>query len=170
VKLTSLELYEQGRIVHVEDEPAEVYAQLAAQGLTIGTVVRMVGANADLLRLDVGGAEQMVAPVVGSNVSVERIAKPDAALQPHARLAHMACGERARVVSILPTCRGLQRRRLLDLGLVPGTEVEVELESASGDPRAFRVRGALIALRRSQAEQIQVTKIGQASSEHVLGN
>lgn len=48
------------------------------------------------------------------------------------------------------------RRRLLDLGLVAGTEVEAVLRSPAGDPTAFQIRGALIALRRAESNQIFV--------------
>ena len=49
-------------------------------------------------------------------------------------------------------------RRLLDLGLVPGTLVEAELTGAGGDPVAYRIRGALIALRKDQSRWIQVDR------------
>lgn len=48
------------------------------------------------------------------------------------------------------------RRRLLDLGLVTGTPVEAVLRSPAGDPMAFEIRGALIALRNAEAGQIYV--------------
>ena len=51
---------------------------------------------------------------------------------------------------------GPARRRLLDLGIVPGAQIEAEYASPGGDPVAYRVREALIALRRTQAELIQV--------------
>jgi len=53
---------------------------------------------------------------------------------------------------------GLQRRRLLDLGIVPGTAIRAELDSPMGDPRAYLVRGALIALRNAQAARIVMTE------------
>lgn len=49
-----------------------------------------------------------------------------------------------------------QRRRLLDLGLVVGTRIEVEGRSPLGDPTSYRVRGAVVALRNDQARQIFV--------------
>lgn len=52
--------------------------------------------------------------------------------------------------------RGAERRRLLDLGLMPGTVVVAEMRSPLGDPVAYRVRGASIALRREQARQIEI--------------
>jgi DtxR family Mn-dependent transcriptional regulator len=54
----------------------------------------------------------------------------------------------------------VDRRRLLDLGVVPGTLVRAELASLSGDPVAYRIRGAMIALRREQADLIYVRMQG----------
>jgi ferrous iron transport protein A len=52
--------------------------------------------------------------------------------------------------------RGADRRRLMDLGLLPGAEVRVDMTSPLGDPTAYVVRGSMIALRRSQARAIHV--------------
>ena len=51
---------------------------------------------------------------------------------------------------------GPERRRLMDLGILPGTLVEAEMRSPLGDPTAYLVRGALVALRREQARRIAV--------------
>ncbi len=53
---------------------------------------------------------------------------------------------------------GPERRRMMDLGIVPGTVIRAEMRSPMGDPVAYRVRGALIALRREQARLIEVTQ------------
>ena len=47
-------------------------------------------------------------------------------------------------------------RRLEELGMIPGTRIGCELVSPAGDPAAYRVRGALIALRRKDAEMVSV--------------
>ena len=49
--------------------------------------------------------------------------------------------------------------RLLDLGLIAGTEVMALEQSPSGDPIAYFIRGAVIALRSEDASQILVEKI-----------
>ena len=72
------------------------------------------------------------------------------------RLSSLHVGQQATVTDISPGCRGVERRRLLDLGLVPGTMVKAEFTSPAGDPVAYRVRGALIALRAQQAEMIHI--------------
>lgn len=51
---------------------------------------------------------------------------------------------------------GPDRRRLMDLGLVPGTEVRVHTTSPLRDPTAYVVRDSIIALRRSQAREIRL--------------
>lgn len=51
---------------------------------------------------------------------------------------------------------GRKRRRLQDLGLVPGTYVESLRKSPSGDPTAYEIRGAVIALRFEEASKVLV--------------
>ncbi len=49
-----------------------------------------------------------------------------------------------------------ERRRLLDLGILPGTLIENVMPSPLGDPVAYRIRSAVVALRREQAQLIEV--------------
>lgn len=48
------------------------------------------------------------------------------------------------------------KRRLLDLGLVKGTKIMPILVSPSNDPKAFIVRGSIIAIRKEEAEKIKL--------------
>ncbi|HZK37323.1 MAG TPA: FeoA family protein [Clostridia bacterium] len=66
-------------------------------------------------------------------------------------------GSEARISELLSI--GLSRRRMLDLGLIPGTIINVIRKSPLGDPIAYNIRGALIALRKEEAKQILVSKI-----------
>lgn len=63
------------------------------------------------------------------------------------------------------TMEGENRRRLLDLGLVPGTSVTALFSSPLGDPTTYRIRGAMIALRAEQARQILIRLSEQTSSQ-----
>lgn len=65
-------------------------------------------------------------------------------------------GRSARVVKL--TAGGWLRRRLLDLGFVPGAEVSVVRRSPFGDPTAYSVRGAVVALRQEEAGHILVSE------------
>lgn len=57
--------------------------------------------------------------------------------------------------------KDLPRRRMLDLGLVPGTVIEVLRKSPLGDPIAYKIRGAMIALRKEESQQILVKEINK---------
>ena len=69
-------------------------------------------------------------------------------------LNKISTGEYAFVLSI-DTELSL-KQRLYDIGLVPGTNIKVVHQSPSGNPRAYLVRGAVIALRNCDAEKISV--------------
>ena len=69
-------------------------------------------------------------------------------------LNQISTGEFAVVLSI-DTELSL-KQRLYDIGLVPGTKLKVVHQSPSGNPRAYLVRGAVIALRNCDAEKISV--------------
>jgi DtxR family Mn-dependent transcriptional regulator len=156
-ELSSLVRREAGRIVHIEDEPEAVYAQIMAEGLYPGLVVRMLECTPQRIRFWANGEEHVLAPIVAGNVSVLPLTIEEAEELPEGqRLSGLARGARARVVRLSPRCRGSERRRLMDLGLLPGTVVMAELESPSGNCRAYRVWDALIALRREQGDMIQV--------------
>jgi len=51
---------------------------------------------------------------------------------------------------------GSIRRRLLDIGLVENTEVECLGRSPAGDPCAYLIRGAVIAIRSEDCRNILV--------------
>ena len=67
-------------------------------------------------------------------------------------LADLPVGKTAVVERIL--LGGAIRIRLLELGLVPGTRVRCVHAAPSGSPAAYAVRGAVIAIRRSDAKRI----------------
>ena len=75
-------------------------------------------------------------------------------MNPSLSLSDIKPGERARVRTLLIT--GAMRRRLLDLGLTFDTSVECLGVSPLGDPAAYRIRGAVIAIRRADSRQILV--------------
>ncbi|HLV09850.1 MAG TPA: FeoA family protein [Halanaerobiales bacterium] len=54
------------------------------------------------------------------------------------------------------TAMGKQRRRLLDLGLIPGTTVIAKRKSPSGEPVAYLIRGTVLALRKEETELVRV--------------
>jgi DtxR family Mn-dependent transcriptional regulator len=164
--LTTLPVADLGRIVHIEDEPETVYAQLVAEGLYPGQWVRLLEVTPQRVRFWANGNEHVVAPIVAANISVVPDA-PTVEIEKSSDepLHHLKTDERGTVVGISPRCRGVERRRLLDLGIVPGTVVRAEIISPSGDPIAYRVRGTLIALRREQSDLIRIVR-GDANNTY----
>ena len=69
-------------------------------------------------------------------------------------LEELAVGQSAVIEAV--TGEGEERTRLLALGFVPGGGVCAVLESPWGDPVAYEVCGAVIALRRADARKILV--------------
>ena len=53
-------------------------------------------------------------------------------------------------------CNGVIRRRLMDIGFLPGSLVSCVLSSPSGNPRAYLIKGSLIALRNEDAGGVEV--------------
>ena len=147
------------RIVHLEDEPQPVYAQLVAAGLHLDQTLHVMESSAQRIRFWADGNEQVLAPLLAANVSVLPVpVEVSTDIAPAERLDSLRRGEMATISAISRACRGAERRRLMDLGIVPGTKVEVEMHSPSGDPTAYRIRDTIIALRREQARQIQIER------------
>lgn len=61
-------------------------------------------------------------------------------------------GQEVTVVSV--GCQAAMRRRLRELGLLEGSRVRCLYPSAFGDPRAYLVKGTVLALRRQDAMAI----------------
>ncbi len=153
--LNSAELDQALQIVHIEDEPETVYAQIVAEGLYPGMTVRLIEVTPKRIRFWAAGDEHTLAPIVAANISVRALETEDIILEGRP-LVDLEPGEQAKIVGIGPMIRGLERRRLLDLGLLPGTLISAEYESPQRDPTAYRVRDSLIALRDDQAISIFV--------------
>jgi DtxR family Mn-dependent transcriptional regulator len=148
------------RIVHLEDEPPIVFAQLMAENLHPGLVLELTETTPQRIGFRAGGREHTLAPILAANVFVFPLTeKQISEMQPTEPLAGLSPGQRGRVVSLSPACRGAERRRLMDLGIVPGTVIGAELRSPGGDPTAYDIRGALIALRREQAALINIVRL-----------
>lgn len=73
------------------------------------------------------------------------------------RLCDLAPGQWGRVTEL--RAAGGMRRRLLDLGLVPGAEVRCMGRSPAGDPTAYLICGAVIAIRCTDAAEVVLGEV-----------
>jgi len=152
-------------VVHLEDEPREIYDLLLEDGLSLGARLEVLERTDRMVRLRARGRSWTMDPITADNVTVRYLEAGEQADPSRATLLDAQSGQTVRVVNISRSCQGAQRRRLLDLGLVPGTEVTPELTSAGGDPVAYRIRDALIALRRSQASLVWIEPTDTAATQ-----
>lgn len=144
------------RIVHIEDEPDVVFRQLLAAGLQPSLVVRIVASEPHSLVIETGADKRRIGRALAANIQVAAVREEDGLPPDAVRLSQLGQGASGEVLELGPECRGFSRRRLLDLGLTPGAHVQVALDNTFGDPRAFRIRGAIIALRCQQANHVWI--------------
>lgn len=157
--LTTMPMDKPLRIVHMEDEPEAVYAQILAEGLHLGMQIRLLESTPQRVRFWANGDEHLLAPIVAANISVTGVSREiSAEAQRGEPLSSLDAGQIGRVLELSPRMRGTERRRMMDLGILPGTEIYAEMTAPGGDPTAYRVRGALIALRSEQAEMIKIER------------
>jgi len=156
--LSELAPGERGEVVHVEDEPAVVFEELLARGVHLGMDVRVRDSDARGVAFESEGRAIFLGPLAAANVSVRalRAPAPGEGEPPPRTLADLEIGRTATVARISPACRGLERRRLMDLGIVAGTTITPERRGMTGDPTVYLVRGTRLALRREQAATVLV--------------
>ncbi|MCO4748263.1 MAG: ferrous iron transport protein A [Proteobacteria bacterium] len=77
------------------------------------------------------------------------------------QLAQLAVGDSAKVAKI--TGEGAFRRRLLELGLVPGTVIRRASRAGFGDPIAYEVRGVVLCLRQAEARTVELVTEHEAT-------
>lgn len=152
-------------VLHLEDEPRAIYDRLVSFGMGPGIRLDVLERSERGMRVQGDGRAWTLDPVEARNVTVRLLPSGERARESALTLADLVPGESARVLALSPACQGTQRRRLLDLGVVRETEITAEMSSASGDPMAYRIRGALIALRREQAAWVLVEPVGAGAAE-----
>jgi ferrous iron transport protein A len=72
-------------------------------------------------------------------------------------LSSCRIGEKARITAVL--LGESHRKRIMDLGLTSGTEVEVVRKAPLGDPMIVQFRGYQVSLRMSDAQRIEVAPL-----------
>ena len=152
--LAEMKENEFANIIHVEDEPHAIYSQILAEGLYPGMQIRMMEISDKRVKFIANGEECILSPLIAKNITVGIIKlekQIDGKFKP---LSSLKIGEKGTILRIGKALRGQQRRRLMDLGIVPGTKIEAELQSLTGDPVAYKVRGTTVALRKQQTDKI----------------
>ncbi|QDU32241.1 Iron-dependent repressor IdeR [Poriferisphaera corsica] len=146
-------------IIHIEDEPADVFHRITKLGFLPSSLITILQVSESSLTIQHQDQTIKLPKTLASSIHVQ--AADDHAIQQESymTLAELPDRHQARVVTIHDQCQGLARRRLLDLGVTPGATIATELASPGRSARAYRIRGTLIALRKDQASQIAIQPI-----------
>ena len=137
-----------------------IYAQIVAEDLHPQLILEVDERTPNRIRFWSEDQEHVLAPIVAGNISVVPLADENHQTPSEGvSLDTLQPGEAGVVTNISPLSRGSERRRLLDLGIIPGTEIGVEMVNPGGNPTAYRIRGTVIALRDSQARLIRVSPV-----------
>ncbi len=145
-------------VAHIEDEPESDYLELQHMGLAVELPVRILKQEHGSTRIELAGEQLELPTRLAAHIEVVPFPE-DRPFPDHLRrLSSLKQGESGLVEFISPACMGPERRRLLDFGMVPGSEVTCEFASPFQSPIAYRVRGTTIGLRNSQAMEIFIRK------------
>jgi manganese transport protein len=135
-----------GRIVHVEDEPPSLFAQLAVMGLTRGAQVEVDERTPGQVLVWSGRQRVSLSPAAAEHIAV--IAAPPERVP----LSEMEVGQAGRVMALGESTALADR--LAGAGVTPGAEIAALRTDPLGDPVTYRVNGGTIALNRVDANQI----------------
>jgi DtxR family Mn-dependent transcriptional regulator len=157
---------EMGYIIHIEDEPRTIYEQLVVQGLYPGMQVYITDVTDKKITFAADGDECSLTLLFAAHITVDTLSEKKIVTEKFELLSSLEIGEKAEIVSISPNCRGQQRRRLMDLGIVPGGSITAEMKSALGDPIAYRIMGTTIGIRKQHANLIFINRKKEKTNEH----
>ncbi|MCP4456827.1 MAG: DtxR family transcriptional regulator [Cytophagales bacterium] len=156
--LSSLNSGTRATILHIEDEPEVIYQRIITKNLHVGSQLRIIESSEHQIEFYCEGNVYKLSPIVASNINVKELKKEDSFEESHVRLTALNNGENANIVGISSECRGVNRRRLLDLGFIKGTPIKIEYPGPMKNPKAYLIKNTLIALRNDQAELILIEK------------
>ncbi|MBM9614126.1 FeoA domain-containing protein [Desulfobulbus rhabdoformis] len=150
-----------GRVIHIEDEPAHLYSRISQASISTDSIIRLEKKDSLEIVLYLEGERFSFPLEVAEKITVVELDAGEQLDETVQRLSRLPIGAQAQIVGMSSLCRGLERNRLLDLGVVPGTITVAELMNPSGSPVGYRIRGACIALRKEQADRIRIRNVEQ---------
>jgi ferrous iron transport protein A len=152
VSLSQVQLGERVQVVRVDC--GEANPRLAGMGLVPGVMVQVLShLDSGSVVVQCQGQRWGLGASMAQRIGVERGA------QRRMTLGEAAIGSWVRVVGYAPNA-GDYKRRLLGMGLTPGTVLQVKRHAPLGDPTEIEVRGFALSLRKGEAAALQVVPVG----------
>lgn len=175
--LTALEIGESGVCVLKDDEKS-IKDFLKQSGCTKGTTLKVVGRTDNLVLVDAKQKLISISVELAERIDViktrdereqsksqkantkdnlkERLSmnKAEVASITKVTLDKLEIGRKGTIVSL--SGKGQVKQRMMDMGLVPGSQVEVIRVAPLGDPIEINLKGYNLSLRRSEAKSVMV--------------
>jgi ferrous iron transport protein A len=130
----------------------EIVSKTSDGSVVVALQDQRLGLGADLAH------QILVAPV---NTVLKKVFTKDEQImdRPTAKLRDCSVGSVVKVVSYEPTGRAY-KRKLLAMGLTPGTEFKITRHAPLGDPTEIEVRGFHLSLRKDEADALLIEPLG----------
>ena len=180
--LSDLEIGESGVCVLESGENA---AQdfLKKSGVKNGTTLKILGRTEDLVLIAVGQSNMNISNELAEQIKIIRIkddgghadndktgnqdksnerlsmSKEKIASVTKIPLEKLAIGQKGTIVSL--SGKGQVKQRMMDMGLVPGSKVEIIRVAPLGDPIEINLKGYNLSLRRNEAKSVMVEVAGE---------
>jgi ferrous iron transport protein A len=158
VSLSDVQPGERVRVVRVDC--GEANPRLVGMGITQGAVLTVLShLDSGSVLVECQGQRWGLGAGMAERIGVERWE----AAMPRMTLGEATIGSRVRVVGYAPGA-GDYKRKLLGMGLTPGTILQVKRHAPLGDPTEIEVRGFALSLRKGEAAALQVVPVeGEAN-------
>ncbi len=158
------------KITHIEDEPKEIYKKIVCLDLSPFDYIKIknISSNSITLLTDKGKIIELDYITAG-NIFVnkeenEEITKMFEEIEKNitkiTTLNELKLKEKGKIIALSFYIRGEERRRLMELGFIKGSLIEPIYNNMLGkDPRVYKIKNTMIALREEQARKIYVMKV-----------
>lgn len=161
------------QIVSFHDIAPELLDKISGYGLGVGSYLKVLKKNETdqsvqvlfrniRIRIKKENVPRFRIRVLSAEEQIAKRQEFDFQPQVHPNLAGLKPGEVARIVKI--SHRSLVRKRLLEMGFVPGVVVKHLREAPLKDPVIFELRGYQVSLRMAEAKDIYIDKITDSAS------
>ncbi len=156
-EITDLNIGDKALIRHIEDEPYKISKKLFKLGLRPNQIIEITNKQDGKITIKSEDREHVLNTFEALNIQI--VADTGIPLKKGKNLLDLDTNDMGIVIGVSPEIQGLARRRLLDLGITPGAKIsKAMISSFGGDPVAYSIRGAKIALRKEQAKKIFIKK------------
>ncbi|MFN4219688.1 MAG: DtxR family transcriptional regulator [bacterium] len=157
------------KIIHVEDEPAEIYKKIISMDLApfdyikikniSSSTIEILTNKGQLLEIDFITSQNIHVTSIEDKQISEFFENLEKCLTSITTLDKLQINQKAIIIGISFYVRGEERRRLLELGFVKNSLIQPLYNNMLGtDPRVYKIKNTTIALRKEQAQKIYVLK------------